>query len=113
MNTLHYKGFLGSVSFSEEDNVFFGKIEGIEGLVNFEADNVNDLIIAFHEAVDDYISYCAAEGLPLRKSYTGNLNIRIKPDTHSKLALMAKQKGISLNALIKKTLETAVSTTAH
>ena len=36
MNTLTYKGYIGSVSFSEKDNVFFGKIEGINGLVNFE-----------------------------------------------------------------------------
>lgn len=36
MNTLTYKGYIGSVSFSEKDNVFFGKIEGIDGLVNFE-----------------------------------------------------------------------------
>ena len=33
---LKYKGFVGSVAFSEEDNVFFGKIDGIDGLVNFE-----------------------------------------------------------------------------
>ena len=29
MNTLKYKGFVGSVAFSEKDNVFFGKIEGM------------------------------------------------------------------------------------
>ena len=43
MNTMNYKGFIGSVAFSEEDNVFFGKIEGIDGLVNFEGDNVSEL----------------------------------------------------------------------
>ena len=36
MNTLKYKDFIGSVAFSEDDGVFFGKIEGIDGLVNFE-----------------------------------------------------------------------------
>lgn len=30
MNTMTYKGYLGSVAFSEKDNVFFGKIEGIK-----------------------------------------------------------------------------------
>lgn len=58
MNTLTYKVFLGSVSFSEKDGVFFGKIEGIEGLVNFEGESVTELTNAFHEAVDDYIAYC-------------------------------------------------------
>ncbi len=30
MNKLNYKGFIGSVAFSKEDKVFFGKIEGID-----------------------------------------------------------------------------------
>ena len=56
MNTLNYKGFIGSVSFSEEDNAFFGKIEGINGLVNFEGESVSELKDAFQNAVDDYIA---------------------------------------------------------
>ena len=55
MNTLNYKGYIGSVAFSEKDNVFFGKIEGIDGLVNFEGESVKELTEAFHEAVDDYL----------------------------------------------------------
>ena len=44
MNTINYKGFMGSVNFSEKDNVFFGKIEGIDGLVNFEGESVANYI---------------------------------------------------------------------
>ncbi len=108
MNTLHYKGFIGTVNFSEEDGVFFGKIEGIDGLVNFEGKSVDELVNAFHEAADDYIAYCEEEGLPLRKSYSGNLNIRISPETHSQLAIQAKKVGISLNSLISRSLDLAV-----
>lgn len=63
MNTLRYKGFIGSVNFSEEDSVFFGKIEGINGMVNFEGQSVQELTEAFHEAVDDYLAYCEEEGI--------------------------------------------------
>ena len=108
MNTLNYKGYLGSVNFSEQDEVFFGKIEGIDGLVNFEGKSVSELTDAFHEAVEDYITYCEETGIPLHKSYNGNLNIRIKPETHSRLAMYAKQKGISLNALISNSLDRVV-----
>lgn len=108
MNTISYKGFIGSVAFSEKDQVFFGKIEGIYGLVNFEGDSVSELTDSFHQAVDDYIAYCTEENLPLHKSYTGNLNIRINPETHSRLALAAKLAGISLNSLISQSLDKAV-----
>ena len=43
MNSLKYKGFIGSVNFSEADGVFFGKIEGIDGLVNFEGASIKEL----------------------------------------------------------------------
>ncbi len=57
MNTLKYKDFIGSVAFSEADGVFFGKIEGIDGLVNFEGESVEELTNAFHEVVDGYLKY--------------------------------------------------------
>jgi len=34
-NVLTYKGFIGSVNYSSEDHIFFGKIEGISDLVTF------------------------------------------------------------------------------
>ena len=56
MNTMTYKGYLGSVNYSEKDQVIFGKVEGINGLVNFEGESVKELTEAFHEAVDDYLA---------------------------------------------------------
>lgn len=112
MNTLKYKGFLGSVAFSEVDNVFFGKIEGIDALVNFEGRSVDELIDAFHEAVDDYLTYCQEEGVTPHKSYTGQLNIRISPEAHSRIAVLAKQAGISINAFIKQSIDRQISALA-
>ena len=110
MNTLTYKGYIGSVNFSEKDGVFFGKIEGIDGLINFEGESVKELTSAFHEAVDDYLVYCEEEGIEPHKSYSGSLNIRITPEIHSRIAIMAKQTGISINAFIKKALENQIAT---
>lgn len=110
MNTLKYKGYIGSVAFSEKDNVFFGKIEGIDGLVNFEGESVKELTDAFHEAVEDYLAYCKEEGIEPHKSYSGSLNIRLSPEVHSKIAILAKQAGISINAFIRSAVEKQVAT---
>ena len=109
MNTMNYKGYLGSVAFSEQDGVFYGKVEGINGLVNFEGESVKELTEAFHEAVDDYVAYCHAEGIEPHKSYSGQLNIRIKPETHSRIAALAKQAGESINAFISQALDSRVA----
>ncbi len=109
MNTLSYNGYLGTVNFSEKDECFYGKIEGIDGLVNFEGQSVSELKEAFHEAVDDYVAYCLEEGIEPHKSYSGQLNIRIKPETHSRIAALAKQSGVSINAFISQALDTRVA----
>ena len=111
MNTMSYKGYLGSVAFSEKDNVFFGKIEGINGLVNFEGESVKELTDAFHEAVDDYLAYCEEEGIEPDKSYSGVLNVRLSPEMHSGAAMAASREGITINAFIKNAVARALGMT--
>ena len=104
-----YNGYIGTVNFSEKDGVFFGKVEGIDGLVNFEGDSVKQLTEAFHQAVDDYIAYCHENGLEPHRSYSGTLNIRISPETHSRVAALSKQAGITINAFIKNAIEKQIA----
>ena len=111
MNTLKYKGYIGSVAYSEPDKVFFGKIEGIDGLVNYEGESVSELTAAFQEAVDDYLIFCEENGVKPEKSYTGTFNVRIAPATHRDIANRASEAGISINAFVKKALADAVKKT--
>jgi predicted HicB family RNase H-like nuclease len=53
-----YKGFRTIVKYSKEDKVYYGKIEDIRDLVNYESENYEGLERAFHEAVDDYLTFC-------------------------------------------------------
>jgi predicted HicB family RNase H-like nuclease len=53
---LRHNGYLGSVYFSLEDGVFFGKLEFIRDLVTFEATEVKGLNATSEEAVDDYLA---------------------------------------------------------
>jgi predicted HicB family RNase H-like nuclease len=108
MNTLKYKGYIGSVAYSEPDKVFFGKIEGIDGLVNYEGESVQELTSAFQEAVDDYLIFCQEHNVKPEKSYTGTFNVRIPPATHRDIANIAAEAGISINAFVKKALCDAV-----
>lgn len=105
MNILKYKGFIGTVAYSEEDDVFFGKIQGINGLVNFEGTSVAELKKAFHQAVDDYLAYCEEHNLKPEKSYTGVLNVRLSPEIHRRIALLAQSSGKTINSLIKDAVE--------
>ncbi len=104
-DVLAYKDYLGSVHFDSDDQVFHGKIEGIDDLVTFEGTSVDELTEAFKEAVDDYLDLCRQTGKNAEKSYRGSFNIRIPPELHRKAAREAISNGISLNQLIQRALE--------
>jgi predicted HicB family RNase H-like nuclease len=105
---LQYKDFIGSVHFSADDEVFFGKIEGVNDLVTFEGTTVEEINNAFREAVDDYIDICKETGKPLQKSYKGSFNVRIAPELHKKVVQRSLILGISLNKLVQRALEKEV-----
>ena len=67
MKDITYNGFTGSIHFSEVDNLFYGKIEGITDLVTFEAQSLLELMDAFHDMVDEHINDCEVENIEQRK----------------------------------------------
>ena len=105
---MEYKGYFGSAHYSDDDQVFFGKLEYISDLVSYEGANVKSLQKAFKEAVDDYLTACEKTGKEPEKPFKGSFNIRIDPDLHKRLVETATDQGITLNAYIKDVLQQAV-----
>lgn len=102
---LTYKGFIGTVHFSTDDELFYGNIEGINDLVTFEGESVRELKQSFIEAVDDYLYICIETGKEPYKSFKGSFNIRLSPDLHKKAFRLAIEEGISLNSFIQEAVE--------
>lgn len=108
-NTFEYKGYIGSIEFSEEDTLFFGKVMGIRSLISYEGKNADELISDFHSAVDDYIAVCEAEGREPEKAYKGSFNIRISPELHKQLVVCATSRQMSLNSFVENALRKSVA----
>jgi predicted HicB family RNase H-like nuclease len=108
-DVLRYKEFLGSVHFSAEDEVFFGRIEGVDDLVSFEGSTVAELKSAFEEAVEDYLELCQHAGKSPEKSFKGSFNVRVSPDLHKMAYRKALMAGKTLNQFIQQAIEHEVS----
>lgn len=104
-----YKGYIGGVNVSIEENVLFGKIECINDLVTYEAETIEGLKIAFENAVDDYLETCNELGKKPNKTMSGTFNIRIGEDLHTKSYKLAIENGITLNEFVKKAIEEKIS----
>ena len=100
-NIMQYKGYIGSVEFSENDRGLFGEVQGIRSLISYEGTTVQELLDDFHGAVDDYLALCEAEGTEPETAYKGSLNVRFKnPDTHRQAAIYAMTHNQTLNSFI-------------
>lgn len=108
-NTIEYKGYLGSVEFSEEDGLFYGKVMGIRSLISYEGETAKELLEDFHGAVDDYLEACAADGRQPEVAYKGSFNVRISPELHKRLVVYATAHQMSLNSYVEETLKNSVA----
>lgn len=111
-DTMEYKGYTGSVEYSAEDNLLFGRLIGIRDRILFDGADVKTLQKHFHEAVDEYLAFCKAEGKTPDRPFKGSLNIRIPAELHRTLALTAEQEHKSLNSVIADRLGESFRSTA-
>lgn len=64
-----YRGYSGSIEYSEEDQVFFGKVLGLRSLISYEGGTIDELLENFREAVDDYLAVCEEVGISPERAY--------------------------------------------
>ena len=60
--TIHYKKFTAVLYFDERDRIFCGQLTDTYDNVYFEGAIIEELEIAFREAIDDYLAYCSETG---------------------------------------------------
>jgi len=104
MKQLEYKGYTGSIEYSKEDDLLYGKILGIRGLISYEGKTGKELESDFKGAIDNYLNDCKKEGILPEKPYKGSFNVRISPDLHQKAALLALEEKMSLNSFVAESI---------
>jgi predicted HicB family RNase H-like nuclease len=108
-NTMIYKGYTAIVGFSAEDDCLVGHLAGINDVIGFHADSVEEIRKVFHETVDDYLAACAKIGREPNKPYSGKVTLRLPPELHAQLAVQAEASGSSLNNWLVSALSQSVS----
>jgi predicted HicB family RNase H-like nuclease len=101
---IEYKGYHGSVHFDVETETFYGKVEFIRDLVNYEATDAKSLIKAFQHSVEDYLADCITLGKNPDAPFKGSFNVRLTQELHREASLYALHHHDTLNGVIKKAL---------
>ena len=104
---MEYKGFQARIEYSPDDEVFFGRVLGVEDFITFEGTTVRELQKDFKNAIDLHIKVCEAEG-KRKTSYSGKVLFRFNRELHARIAAAAARAGKSVNEFGKEVFEDAV-----
>lgn len=107
-NVLTYKGYFATVEFDGDSRMLCGSVVGMNDGVYFESQSAADIDRAFHEAVDDYLAFCAEKSKEPEKSYKGSFNVRVNPELHRAAAMAAAARKESLNQFVAEAIAAAL-----
>jgi len=105
MQTLAYKGYIGSVDVSVEDDCLHGRVQFVDDIISYEGATPVELKRAFEGAVDRYLTYCEKTGKPASKSFSGSFNVRVGADRHRALAHAAMQRDVAINEMVCQAID--------
>lgn len=110
-NIMRYKGYIAKIEYSDEDECFCGKIEGMKrDLICFEGETVKELKKDFKNAIDHYLEVCKELNHEPEKQCKGSLNVRLGVELHSKAKIKSEEKHISINEFIKQAVANYIKT---
>jgi predicted HicB family RNase H-like nuclease len=97
MNAMTHKGYTARVEYDPRDEIFVGRVLGIEDRITFHGATVATLRREFQAAIDHYLADCGARGRAPQRPYSGKILLRVAPEVHARAALTAEAQGKSLN----------------
>ncbi len=103
---MEYKGYVATVEFDDSVGLLHGAVvnAGPYPIATCEAADVEGLEREFRISVDEYLASCAEDGIEPRKPFSGTLTLRMGTELHQRVAVTARQSGMSIEEWIKQVL---------
>ena len=102
---MKYKGYTADVKYSEQDEALIGRVLDINDIIVFEGQSIDEITVAFHQMIDQYLDDCEKEGIEPAKPFTGKVMVRMPTSIHKDAYIAAKRDKVSLNAWLVRAAE--------
>ena len=109
MNLMSIDGYQAKIEYDPDLDMFRGEILGLNGGADFYGHTPDELRNEFRASLAVFLDVCREKGIDPRRNYSGKFNLRIPPDLHERLAIMAQAEGKSLNVLVQEALAEVVA----
>jgi predicted HicB family RNase H-like nuclease len=109
MNMMTLEGYNAKIEYDAELDMFRGEILGLTGGADFYGKSPKELRAEFKRSLQIFLEVCREKGIEPRRNYSGKFNLRIPPDLHEKLAIVAQAEGKSINSVAQEALQQRVA----
>ena len=109
MNMMTLDKYKAQIEYDAELDLFRGEILGLNGGADFYGKNPKALRAEFKKSLQVFLDVCREKGMEPRRNYSGRFNLRIPPELHEKLAIVAQAEGKSINTLAQEALRKRVA----
>jgi predicted HicB family RNase H-like nuclease len=109
MNVMTVDGYKARIDYDPDTDLFRGEILGLNGGADFYGRNPKELRAEFRKSLEVFLAVCKEGGIEPRRSYSGKFNLRIPPELHERLAIVAQSEGKSINAVAQEALQQRVA----
>ena len=109
MSIMIVDGYQARIEYDADLDRFRGEILGLNGGADFYGKNPKELRSEFKKSLQTFLEVCAEKGIEPRRSYSGKFNLRIPPELHERLAIVAQAEGKSINLVAQEALQKRVA----
>ena len=109
MNLMSVDGYQAKIVYDQDIDLFRGEILGLSGGADFFGKNPKELRAEFRKSLQVFLDVCMEKGIEPRRHYSGKFNLRITPELHERLAIVAQAQGKSINAVAQEALQERVA----
>lgn len=104
MNVMTVDGYTARIEYDADLDAFRGEIMGLNGGADFYGRNPKELRSEFRKSLAVFLEVCREKGIEPRRNFSGRFNLRITPELHERLAIVAQAEGKSINAIAQEAL---------
>jgi predicted HicB family RNase H-like nuclease len=94
-----YRGYVGVARVDTDAGVIRSKVVNARDTITFQGRTVPEAEQAFHDSVDDYLAFCAEQGIEPERPFSGKFPVRTTPGLHRALSVAAGRRNLSINKL--------------
>jgi len=101
---MEYKGYTARIHYSKEDECYVGELIGINDIVVFDGETLEEIRETFEADVENYQACCAEVGREANQPIS-EIMVPVSPELYAKASRVAEYDGVPVRMVMETALQ--------